>query len=141
MTDDQKRYYDEVQTGKLGDILDLIKSDLGRHVEQSYCEVQNGFLDPLVRTDSGSTRLDPLALARPVASVRASRTSKPITGFLVSSDTENRYCLAGIRIFSFTSLLASPSRSSPPPKGSETRSPFVPKGTGLYACINIDYVH
>ncbi len=44
MTDEQRRYTQLAQSGKLGDVLELIRSDRGRYPAQSYCQVNNGFL-------------------------------------------------------------------------------------------------
>jgi len=44
MTEEQKEYAEEVQSGKLGDILQLITQEMGGRGEQAYCTVNNGFL-------------------------------------------------------------------------------------------------
>ncbi len=44
MTDEQKLYTELAANGKLGDVLDLIRSENGRYPAQSYCNVNNGFL-------------------------------------------------------------------------------------------------
>ena len=44
VTEEQKEYAQGIQNGKLKDVLASIERDLGRHGEQAYCTVNNGFL-------------------------------------------------------------------------------------------------
>jgi murein endopeptidase len=44
MTSDQKLYSELAASGKLGDVLEQIRLDVGRYPAQSYCNVNNGFL-------------------------------------------------------------------------------------------------
>src|SRR5262245_9059681 len=43
MTEEQRLYTDLATNGKLGDMLTLIATDLGKRGEQAYCSVNNGF--------------------------------------------------------------------------------------------------
>ncbi|MDR3608365.1 MAG: penicillin-insensitive murein endopeptidase [Oligoflexia bacterium] len=44
MTDDQKEYISNVQSGRIPDVLQTIAQDMVAHREQSYCTGNNGFL-------------------------------------------------------------------------------------------------
>jgi murein endopeptidase len=44
MTDEQRRYTDDANSGKLGDLLQYIERDLDGVGKQSFCSVNNGFL-------------------------------------------------------------------------------------------------
>ncbi len=44
MTADQEEYLEDVQHGRLGDVLDFLADDLGSRGKQAYCGVNDGFL-------------------------------------------------------------------------------------------------
>jgi len=44
MTEEQRRYTDLANAGKLGDVLTLVSSEMGRRGDQAFCSVNNGFL-------------------------------------------------------------------------------------------------
>lgn len=44
MTDEQRFYWEDVEQGRLGDVLDFLTDDLGSRGKQAYCGVNDGFL-------------------------------------------------------------------------------------------------
>jgi murein endopeptidase len=44
MTEEQKLYFEDASSGKLGDILSLLQVEAGKSGNQAYCSVNNGFL-------------------------------------------------------------------------------------------------
>ena len=60
MTEDQKKYSMEAQTGQLGDILKLLTLEMGKKGEQAFCTVNNGFLAngrPVVSTPANRIQI------------------------------------------------------------------------------------
>lgn len=60
VTEEQKKYAERASSGELDDVLKLITHDMGRHGQQSYCSVNNGFLAharPVVPTDLNRIRI------------------------------------------------------------------------------------
>jgi murein endopeptidase len=60
MTPDQKEYRDAVASGKIPDALAYITQEMGRHGEQAFCTVNNGFLAygrAVVPTEKNKLRL------------------------------------------------------------------------------------